>query len=170
MKKNLILFLMLPLISFSQELKKSDFLGEWLFKEMILISKTGRDSIKNNMHPSHKFEDKDLELIISPSDMKFTEHKFYKKKWNKYYKGYKDAEFEFYSNLWKITKNNEIVIHESVPKNEIEYYKKYTFNIIEKLDNGKYYFQKPKFYKIIKLEEDKFIYKDVGYKYIFERK
>lgn len=75
----LTIILLIPLLNFSQDLKKSDLLGEWKFKEMILISETGRDSIKKQMRLMITFEDKDFELLMRPSDMKFTKNEFYVK-------------------------------------------------------------------------------------------
>ena len=158
----LILILAIPLFNFSQELKKVDLFGEWKFKEMILISETGRDSIKKQLKLMAEFEDKDFELIMTPSDMKFTETEVYVKN--------EKSEFELSSDYWNVNGSNEIVIHDPVPEDMLDHFVKYTFNVIEKLDNGKYYYLNPGNIKLIEFDKNKFIYKDIGYKYIFERK
>ncbi|QNK77750.1 hypothetical protein H7F37_01270 [Winogradskyella sp. PAMC22761] len=157
----LTLILLLPLYSIAQDLKKSDLFGEWKFKEMILISETGRDSIKKQLRLMAEFEDKDFELIITPSDMKFTESEFYVKN--------EKSEFELSSDYWTVTENNGILIHRLVPEDMLDHYIKYSFNVIEKLDNEKYYYQNPEQIKLIAFDKSKIIYKDIGYEYIFER-
>lgn len=163
MKKIILtLILLVPLLNFSQELKKSDLLGEWEFKEMILISETGRDSIKKQMRLMIEFEDKDFELLMRPSDIKFTENEFYVKN--------QKSEFELSSDYWKVIENNTIVIHNPVPEDMLDHFIKYTFNVIEKLDNGKYYYQNPGYIKLEEFSENRIIYKDIGYEYVYERK
>jgi hypothetical protein len=57
-----------------------------------------------------------------------------------------------------------------VPKNELEEYKKYSFGVIEKLKNGKYYFTKPTPVKILSLNKNELIIEDYYYNIIYERK
>jgi hypothetical protein len=154
--------LLLPLIHFSQELKKSDLLGEWEFKEMILISETGRDSLKQQLRLLAEFDDKDFELIMTPFDIKFTQNEFYIKKG--------DSEFELDSDYWKVIENNKIIIRDPVPEDMLDHFVKYTFNVIEKLDNGKYYYQTPKQIELTEFDKNRMVYRDIGYEYVFERK
>ncbi|GEM_PF-4335749 len=155
----LTLILILPLYIFSQELKKSDLFGEWKFKEIILISEPQRDSLIKQIKRWGQIDGGDYESLLKPSDIKFTQNGIY----------YSDntSEFELGSDYWNLTSDNKIIVNRPVPDDMVDYFVKNTFNVVERLDNGKYYYQSPEPIRIIEFDKNKFIISDSAFKYIF---
>ncbi len=162
MKKSfIIIFFLLPFVNYSQEIKKTDLIGEWKLKEMVLISESKKDSIIEQLKLMVEVEGGDYESLLKPSDVKFTQDKVY-------YRNNK-SEFVLESDFWTVSSENEITIHRPVPNDKVDYFVKNTFNVVEKLDNGKYYYQNPGHIKIVEFDKNKFITSDLAFEYIFER-
>jgi|TARA_B110000908_G_C9848177_1_gene268697 hypothetical protein len=151
--KILFLLFIFPFIINSQELKKNDLIGNWKFKKYVLTKEMPQDTIINVGGGITVEYGKSSDLKFS--DIKITKE-IYKEK-------------DFVSDFWEIL-NYEIIAHSPVPKNELEEYKKYSFGVIEKLKNGKYYFTKPTPVKILSLNKNELIIEDYYYNIIYERK
>ena len=151
--KILFLLFIFPFIINSQELKKSDLIGNWKFKKYILTKEMPQDTIIN-VGGGITVE------YGKSSDLKFSDFKITKEI-------YKEKHFE--SDFWEIS-NYEIIAHSPVPKKDLEEYKKYSVGIIEKLKNGKYYFTRPISVKILSLNKNELIIEDYYYNIIYERK
>ena len=151
--KILFLLFIFPFIINSQELKKSDVIGNWKFKKYIITKEMPQDTIINVGGGITVEYGKSSDLKFS--DIKITKE-IYKEK-------------DFVSDFWEIL-NYEIIAHSPVPKNELEEYKKYSVGVIEKLKNGKYYFTKPTPVKILSLNKNELIIEDYYYNIIYERK
>lgn len=149
-----ILFLLLIFSSIinSQELKKSDLIGNWKFKKYLLTKEMPQDTIIN-MGGGITVE------YGKSNDLKFSDIIITKEV-------YKEKDFE--SDYWEIL-NYAIIPHNPVPKNELDFYKKHSVGVIEKLKNGKYYYTKPTPVKILSLKKNELIIKDYYYNIIYER-
>lgn len=150
--KILFLLIILPFIINSQELQRSDLIGNWKFKKYVLTKEMPQDTIINMGGGIYAEYGKSANLKFS--DIKITKEV------------YKENDFE--SDFWKIS-NNKIILYQSVPKKKLEYYKKYTFEVIEKLENGKYYFTRPPSIKILSFKKNELIIDDYYYNKIYER-
>jgi hypothetical protein len=151
--KILFLLFIFPFIINSQELKKSDVIGNWKFKKYIITKEMPQDTIIN-VGGGITVE------YGKSSDLKFSDIQITKEI-------YKEKDFE--SDFWEIL-NYEIIAHSPVPKNDLKKYKKYSVGVIEKLKNGKYYFTKPTPVKILSLNKNELIIEDYYYNIIYERK
>ncbi|MDX6748093.1 hypothetical protein SHK09_14950 [Polaribacter sp. PL03] len=151
--KILSLLIIFPFIINSQELKKSDLIGNWKFKKYILIREMPQDTVINVGGGITVEYGKSTDLEYS--DIEITKE-FYK-------------EDGFESDFWEIL-NYEIIPHNPVPKSELEFYKKHSVGIIEKLENGKYYYTKPIPMKILSLNKNELIIEDYYCNIIYERK
>ena len=132
---------------------QNDLIGNWKFKKYVLTKEMPQDTIINVGGGITVEYGKSSDLKFS--DIKITKE-IYKEK-------------DFVSDFWEIL-NYEIIAHSPVPKNELEEYKKYSFGVIEKLKNGKYYFTKPTPVKILSLNKNELIIEDYYYNIIYERK
>lgn len=152
MKIYFILLLLYPLTINSQNFEKTDLIGNWKFKEYILTRKMPQNTIINIGGGITKEFGKSTDLKFS--DIKITMNTF--------------QENDYESDFWKIS-NYEIIYHMSVPKNDLEFYKKHSVGIIEKLENGKYYFKNPMSMKILSLNKNQLIIEDYYYNIIYEK-
>ena len=151
--KILFLLFIVPFIINSQELKKSDLIGNWKYKKYILTKEMPQDTIIN-VGGGIMVE------YGKSSNLKFSDFEITKEI-------YKEKHFE--SDFWEIL-NYEIIAHSPVPKNDLEEYKKHSVGVIEKLKNGKYYFTRPISVKILSLNKNELIIEDYYYNIIYERK
>lgn len=150
--KILILLFVFPFIIHSQELKKKDLIGNWKFKSYVLTKEMPQDTIINIGGGLSVEYGKSTDLKFS--DIKITKEIF--------------MENDFESDFWEIS-NYEIIPHYPVPIDELEFYKKHSVGVIEKLENGKYYFTKPKSIKILSLNKNELIIQDYYYNKIYNR-
>ena len=151
--KVLFLLFIFPFVINSQELTKSDLIGNWKFKKYILTKEMPQDTIIN-VGGGISVE------YGKSSDLKFSDIIITKEI-------YKEKDFE--SDFWEIL-NNEILPHSPVPEKDLEFYKKHSVGIIEKLGNGKYYYTKPIPVKVLSLTKNELIIEEYYYNIIYERK
>ncbi|WP_248723278.1 hypothetical protein [Seonamhaeicola sp. ML3] len=152
----LISLLILPLFVFSQEFKKSDLIGNWEFESAEKNTEISNDSLSKLLTKEYGIEVFVTDEKIIRSDLKITNDH------------YKVDEFE--SDSWTISKN-EIIVNTPVPSDKLEYYKKTTVGVIEKFENGKYYFigQQTRI-KILSLKENELVITDFPYKLTYIKK
>jgi len=152
MKFNIyFLFLLYPIIINSQDIKKTDLIGNWTFKKYVITKEMPQDTII-------KLGEISIEYGKS-TDLKFSDITISKNTFQ---------ENDYKSDLWEFS-NYEITPHLPVSKNDLEFYKKHSVGVIEKLENGKYYFTKPRSIKILSLNKKLMIIEDHYYNLIYER-
>ncbi|MFT5146817.1 MAG: hypothetical protein ACI9H1_001543 [Polaribacter sp.] len=150
-----LLFLLFPLIINSQSLKRIDLIGNWKVKEYIMKKDFPKDTIINLgggifIEYGKTTEPKSFDIEITKNTIK---------------------EGTLESNFWKIS-NYEILARSPIPKDKLKYYQKYTFGVIEKLENGKYYFTNTTYtWKVLSINKNELVI-DSGeyYNTIYERK
>ena len=152
----LTLILTFPFFIFSQEYKKSDLIGNWKYESAEKNTEISNDSLSKILTKEYGIEIIVTDEKVIRDDLKITDEL------------YKDGDFE--SDLWTIT-NNEIIVHFPVPSDKLEYYKKTTIGVIEKLENDKYYFagQKSRI-KILSLNENELRIEDFPYDLTYVKK
>lgn len=155
---NIILFLSLTfsILINSQEIRKSELIGEWKFKFAIKNTEISNDSLSKLLTKQYGIDTIVTDEGVIRSDLTIT---------NDLYKA-----DDFQSDLWTIS-DNEIIINSPVPSNKLEYYKNNTVGVIEKLENGKYYFAGYQYrIKILSINENELRIEDFPYDLTYERK
>ena len=100
-----------------------------------------------------------IEIIVSDGDVNRSDIEIT----DEWYKGE-----DLISDYWKVSENG-ILVHRPVPKDKLDYYKKYTIGVIEQLDNDKYYFVGPILINIISLKDKELVIDDNIYVLYFEQ-
>ena len=152
-----IFFIFLTIYSFiinSQELKRNDLIGNWKFKKFDKTKRLPQDTtihVGGGVYITYLKSDDFKKSKSKISDIKITDKDFIEK----------DIETDY----WEISEN-KILLYEPVPKKKLEYYKKYTFNVIKKHKNGKYYYTIPRDLKILSLKNNQLV---IEYKHFYNR-
>ncbi len=133
--------LLIPIITSSQSLRKIDLIGNWKVKKYIMKKEFPKDTLINYGGGMHQKYGKTTEP--KSFDIKITKNTI------------KEGVLE--SNFWEIS-DYEIIARSPVPKSKLKYYQKYTFDVIEKLKNGEYYFTNNYYtWKVISINKNELI-------------
>lgn len=151
--KILCLLIIFPFIAYSQKLERTDLIGNWKFIYGEKNTKIKNDSLSKKMTAKYGIEIIVSDEEINRSDIEITSG------W------YKDG--DLISDYWKVSENG-ILVYRPVPKDKLDYYKKYTVGVIEQLDNDKYYFAGPILINIISLKDKELVIVDNIYNLHYE--